>query len=478
MTLTEIQKDFVSEDKCNECKARLDHENVLGWLKTVDGFANREGGNLYLGVEDKTYKLIGYDQEEIDNEKMFFGKTLREHFPIMPEYSFLPLPYSLRGQTRYILRIKIVEAREKPLMLKYQEMPMAFLRRDGFTNAMTMEEFFSLAKRSGPLSFDVQPTDEIFDIDDFKSLNEFRLKHAGAGIKEKELASIGFFDGGKKLKKGATLFKDGCKDPCLKVVCSMYAGNTRGDDLILGSNAFVGNIADAFAFAFDFVEMRMNHGFIKKSTGRVDIDAYPSRALFEGLINAFAHRDYLISGSEIAIGLYKNRLQITSPGSIFGSDEMPITYDFASLASNRRNELISAIFVYCKAMEAKGTGFEKIIDDYAGQDIYHRPYIFAKNNLFTLVLPDLTCSDGVEPSTSLLTLSNGGNDIKFASTIALFCYAKKRLSREIAEKIGISDSSYFRKSILSPLVDKGYLNVYKNGPVSYYLTNRELVREN
>lgn len=55
-----------------EYKWRLDKENVLGWLKTIDGFANGTGGIIFLGVEDKTNKLIGYDASDIDKEKSIF----------------------------------------------------------------------------------------------------------------------------------------------------------------------------------------------------------------------------------------------------------------------------------------------------------------------------------------------------------------------------------------------------------------------
>ena len=55
-----------------EYKWRLDKENVLGWLKTIDVFANGTGGIIFLGVEDKTNKLIGYDASDIDKEKSIF----------------------------------------------------------------------------------------------------------------------------------------------------------------------------------------------------------------------------------------------------------------------------------------------------------------------------------------------------------------------------------------------------------------------
>ena len=49
----------------------------------------------------------------------------------------------------------------------------------------------------------------------------------------------------------------------------------------------------------------------------------------------------------------------------------------------------------CKAMEDKGTGFEKILEDYKNVDLKYKPFIFAKNNQFSIVLPNLTNKDGV-----------------------------------------------------------------------------------
>ena len=47
-------------------------------------------------------------------------------------------------------------------------------------------------------------------------------------------------------------------------------------------------------------------------------------------------------------------------------------------------------------MEAAGTGFDKIMEEYQGVDEAHRPYIYSTSDHFTLVLPDLTYSEGVE----------------------------------------------------------------------------------
>lgn len=47
-----------------EYKERLNHDDVVGWLKTIAGFANAEGGSVYVGVNDKSHKLVGFERHE------------------------------------------------------------------------------------------------------------------------------------------------------------------------------------------------------------------------------------------------------------------------------------------------------------------------------------------------------------------------------------------------------------------------------
>ena len=43
---------------------------------------------------------------------------------------------------------------------------------------------------------------------------------------------------------------------------------------------------------------------------------YCERSVFEALVNALIHRDYLILGSEVHIDIYDDHLTITSPGGM------------------------------------------------------------------------------------------------------------------------------------------------------------------
>nr|WP_212961367.1 RNA-binding domain-containing protein [Cohnella xylanilytica] len=54
-------------------------------------------------------------------------------------------------------------------------------------------------------------------------------------------------------------------------------------------------------------------GLFKEST------MYPEDAVFEALLNALAHRDYSIEGRGIEIFIYDNRMEIQSPGGLLSS---------------------------------------------------------------------------------------------------------------------------------------------------------------
>ncbi len=476
MLLKDIDEKFLSEDEQYECKARLDRTNTLGWLKTVDGFANTKGGVFYIGVEDKTFKLIGLDASALDSEKLFVYQTIKEHMNILPNIATSTIAYSIHGKERYLLKLEVSESVTKPLFIKYNGMITAFVRKDGFTSPATEEELREMMRQSVSPQYDSQITSILYKEEDFETFFAFYASlNKGKKPTEKELSSIGFFDSENHLSMAAYLFSDSYKGDRTEIVCTAYQGFTKGDDYILSSNSYRGSLIGGFNFANAFLSPRINHGFIKKDQGRINIDAYPSRALFEALINAIAHRDYLMEGTQIDVDLFPNRLVITTPGNLFGKGDLSITYDLLSFASRRRNRLISAILVYANAMEAKGTGLEKIAKEYEPYPEIYRPYIFSRNNQFTLVLPDLTSTGIRVPADGIKVLGTIQNPSKLDSEILSLCYSEFKKASDIAMVLHLSASSYLR-DILKNLAKQGYLTVSKEGNSASYKANQEKVK--
>ena len=101
-------------------KSRLNREDVVGWLKSIAGFANALGGEFYIGVEDKTNKLIGFSRTEADNERNYFNNQVNEHLSPRPQMKISFLSYEVKGNERFVIRVNIPESVVKPVILKYK----------------------------------------------------------------------------------------------------------------------------------------------------------------------------------------------------------------------------------------------------------------------------------------------------------------------------------------------------------------------
>lgn len=174
--------------------------------------------------------------------------------------------------------------------------------------------------------------------------------------------------------------------------------------------------------------------------------------------------------------MFRDRLEISIPGGFYQGEPIEKTYNLSQYLSTRRNSLITDIFVMCNMMEARGTGFDKIIEAYAGADARHKPFIYSSSSSFNLVLPDLTYDDGVDtgilPVIDFISLEKVSD---YDRKILTYCHYGVQKPNDIAAYIGISDSSYFRKQILAGLVAKGYLIEEKDKNRRKYRTNPEII---
>ncbi|MCF0133912.1 MAG: putative DNA binding domain-containing protein, partial [Blautia sp.] len=450
MYLEEIVEEINLESDKLECKSRLDREDVLGWLKSIAGFANAFGGVFYVGVEDKTNKLIGFDRKDADNERNYFNNQVNEHLTPRPQTRISFIRYEINEKERFVIKVEIEESTVKPVILKYKNIPSIFMRRDGFTNGATYEEIIEMSIKSRNTQYDILASEIKYDPDNLSDLKNFYAEHNdGKELKEKALRSLGFINEDGYLLNGAVLFLDDYSDKKTEVQCSVFSGFNKGSERIVTINRFNGNITSTIKYIVDFVNQRMNHTMIKQDDGRVNIDAYPARALFEGIINAVAHRDYYLDGTQIQVDMFRDRLEITSPGGFYRGEKLGKTYDLSGIISKRRNELITGVLVACNVMEAAGTGFDKITEEYSEADDKHKPYIYSSSDHFTLVLPDMTYEMGVEdnrlPNLGFSPVSNG---TELDEKILAFCFLKARKASEIAEYLGVSDSTYLRKQVL------------------------------
>ena len=480
MYLEEIVEGVQLENDKFEAKAILNRDDVVGWLKSIAGFANASGGEFYIGVEDKTNKLIGFDRKAADNERNYFNNQVNEHLTPRPGMKISFVRYKINENERFVIKVSVEESAVKPVILKYKNIPSIFMRRDGFTNGATYEEIIDMSVKSKKTQYDLLVSDVRYDPDKLSDLRAFYKSHnEGATLKEKALQSLGFVNEDGYLLNGAVLFLDDYGGKKTEVQCSVFAGFNKGSERIVTINKFNGNITSTIEYIMDFVKQRMNHSMIKRDDERVNIDSYPARAIFEGVINAVAHRDYYLDGTQIQVDMFRDRLEISSPGGFYRGEKIGKTYDLSGIISKRRNELITGVLVACNVMEAAGTGFDKITEEYALADEAHKPYIYSSSDHFTLVLPDLTYEKGIEDTTMpVLSFVPVPGGTALDAKVLSFCYLKAHKVSEIAEYLGISDSTYLRKQVLENMEKNGYLEKNKVSRAYFYKTNPGMVTVN
>ena len=479
MFLEELTGSLRFEGTEHECKLRLDQENAIGWLKTIAGFSNAAGGILYIGVEDQTNKLIGFDRSQADQQRNLLNNQINEHLTPRPPYHISFVPYETHGKERFILAVTVVQSPVRPVILKMDGVPSIFMRREGFTNGATYEEIIQMSIASQTAAYDTLPSNIPYRRESYARLIRFHQKHTnGKTLTDKALASLGFYDKDNILANGAILFSDDYAGDKTAVQCSVFSGKTKGSQRIVTVNRFHGCLTDSIDYMYDFVMQRMNHSVIKRQTEHIVQDAFPPRALYEGIINAVAHRDYFLDGAQIQIDLFQDRLEISSPGGFYQGGLTGKTYDLSSIISKRRNELICGVLVRCAVMEAAGTGFDKVAEAYQGADQAHQPYVYSASDHFTLTLPDLTYQTGVDgpdlPEVTFLPVPDG---TQHDTAVLSFCYRRERTGKEIADMLHLTNSTYFRNEVLGNLVVQGYLNKRKVSRTTFYISNPEVVQQ-
>ncbi len=235
--------------------------------------------------------------------------------------------------------------------------------RLGSTNRRAGPEMIeAILRLSRNISFDEQPCTEINSEDiDFRAASEFFVsvsRKLTPAIRKTLVLIIS--QGGKNIPtQGAVLLFGKNRQrffPDAVIRCARFQGtNTKRflDQLDIDEH-----LPKAVETAISFID---RHTLQAAEIGRVrrrDIPEYPVQAVREAVINAVVHTDYAISGMNIKVAIFDNRLEITNPGFLpFG-----LTLEAAlSGVSKLRNRVIGRVFRELKLIEQWGTGLNRMI---------------------------------------------------------------------------------------------------------------------
>ena len=164
-------------------------------------------------------------------------------------------------------------------------------------------------------------------------------------MEEKLFDSFDMRDENGKLTNAGALLADDSPIRHSRLFCTRWNGLDKSGGMVdaLDSAEFSGSLIILLNEGVSFVKRNMKTRWKKTADSRVEMPDYCERSVFEALVNALIHRDYLILGSEVHIDIYDDRLTIYSPGGMPDGTRIQ-ERDLSSISSTRRNPVLADIF--------------------------------------------------------------------------------------------------------------------------------------
>ena len=139
----------------------------------------------------------------------------------------------------------------------------------------------------------------------------------------------------------------------LFVQCAAYGGVDQAAEVLSAGEA-KGRLADQVNRAMGwFRSLGRKESY--EGLRRRDIPSLPEPALREALVNAVIHRDYAITGSQILLEVFDDRVSVTSPGAL--PNHMTVEQARGGGAPRSRNEMMANAMVVAGLMERRGRGW-------------------------------------------------------------------------------------------------------------------------
>ena len=456
MKIQELVPEAIMENEKYEFKAKLNKEDTLGWAKTLAAFANIKGGYLIVGVSDNG-DAFGLTKKELDDTKNLVALINdRNIFPHI-RYSFSEESIDPCCE-KFVLLVRVFPSNG---LVRYRSGDFSekvFIKGNANSRPAYPEEIIELGKKK----FGVDNSESDVDYDESKWQNyielckEYRDDHHAPSVKELESNSCLSPEG--KAKSGFLMFKDDYSGGDTAIHCRLWKGKDKSG-YVISRKFFRNGIAENLLGALSFLEQYTCVGYEKlPNGGRKELRSYPKDSLREALVNAIAHRDYAISGSQVDVDIYDDRVDITSPGTWLLPKAFE-EYDAFSVPSIRRNEIIAACFDVANLMECAGSGFKTMFEPYSAHLENPQPKVLSYDGFFILRLPDLLYEEkpkngielnGVQPSHELSELQTKALAILERNSNGLG-------PMELQEQLRVASRTWLIRSVVSPLLQKGII---------------------
>ena len=339
------------ESKTVEFKEDFPQKNQIS--KTVCAFANRAGGYIVVGVNDRG-DVKGLSNDLLDEYLDRISNIVHDSvYPML-----IPELYTYKIDNKNVIVVQVYPGNMPPYYIKSDGKLKGTYIRVGKTNKQADSEMIQeLERRRVNKTFDEDISREA---DEGSISNLIRILE-NALVKEvtkEKLENLNLLIavGDIKYLSNAALIVLGEMDNC-RIKCARFTGDSVLD--FIDRKEYSGNLFNQLNSAIGFIKSHINIAGVISGSGlrRKDVLEIPEEVFREAVLNAIVHRDYSISGSDIKIAVYNSRIDIISPGGLPKSITVEEIY---AGRSEIRNKIIARIFREAGIIEQWGSGIPRI----------------------------------------------------------------------------------------------------------------------
>ena len=435
----EITK-LIGETSEYDKKLKLEMKKPKSWCKSVSAFANTYGGSLIFGISDDN-QIIGLENPDKDAE--IISEMIKSRLDPIPEFKIR----FQKEEDKVLLIVDILKGEETPYYYSGDGVLEAYVRIGNESVKASSTELKRLVLHGRNTTFDSQ--NSMYKVEDyaFSKLRERYKKWTGQSFNDKDLISFGLATKDGYLTNAGALIVDESPIHYSRVFCTRWNGLTKSGGTMdaLDDAEYSGSLISLIENGEGFIKRNAKMMWRKTANSREELPEYVERSYHEALVNAIAHRDYLVNGSEVHIDIYDDRMEIYSPGGMPDGSVIQ-DRDPTTVPSTRRNPVIADVFNRLGYMERKGSGFAKILDNYAFQINYteeKKPYFRSDRYQFTVIMPNLNYN-GTQDGTQDVT-QDGTQDDVYTLILEMIKRNNKISAKQLAEKLGISIRTVRRK---------------------------------
>ena len=339
--------------------------------KTLVAFANTDGGNLYIGIDDAGNAI---EINNTDGVMLQVANVIRD--AIKPDLAMFCDVTVETVQDKKVVKITVNRGTARPYYLAAKGIrPEGVYVRQGTSSVPASESaILSMIRETAGDSYE-----EARSLIQELTFNEanFVFENKQIPFGEAQKRSLGLIGEDGTYTNLALLLSDQCTHT---VKIAVFEGEQK--TVFKDRREFNGSLLKQLNDAYQFID-QFNHTHAHtEGLYRVDKRAYPTEAIREALLNAIVHREYSFSASTL-ISIFDNRIEFVSIGGLArGISQSDILLGI----SIARNKKLADVFYRLHLIEAYGTGMPKIIEAYREYGL--EPHIEISDNAFKITLPN------------------------------------------------------------------------------------------